>query len=101
MRFTSLFSSSATLFVKDTKMQLFGGCTLQTYKKILQFIKLLSGIAEKFIWCVTLEHTYGMNNAIGVALFLKSIGHRDHMKDNVFVVVHTSCFLPLMTSKNE
>ena len=70
MSFTSLFSSSATLFVKDTKMQLFGGCTLQTYKKILQFIKLLSGIAEtsKFR-CVTLEGTYWMNNAIGVALF--------------------------------
>ena len=51
-------------------MQLFGGCTLQTYKKILQFIKLLSAIAEtsKFR-CVTLEGTYGMNNAIGVAFF--------------------------------
>ena len=74
MSFTSLFSSSATLFVKDTKMQLFGGCTLQTYKKILLFIKLLSGIAEtsKFR-CVTLEGTYGRNNAIGVALFLSKV----------------------------
>ena len=58
MSFTSLSPDQQLCLFKIQKMQLFGGWTVQTYKKILQFRKLLLTIAEKLILNIKVEMWY-------------------------------------------